>query len=193
MFPSFQNKIDNIFLDFQQFENNVTAIEDFCEWCNNVDEFYFNFNLFERLKYKSLDPLYALICCNSHIQKLIKSHSLAVQGMIEFDAIDKLNEVELIGWVLKYEDNELSYGDYTKVDNWKRNNLILHSWNSSVVIDCSNYSESLMFSETQPKYYYKLYEKYKITKEEFEIAKNVHGIKFFDLRTFLKVHKLIGI
>jgi len=189
MYPSLQNEIDCAFLEFKQFKNDITELEVFCEWSNNVEKMYFNIDSLERLRNKSLIPLFDLISSNFHIQELIKSYPLALQAMGEFNKINTTNEQELIDWLFKYEDNELDYGDYVKVDNWKKNNLILHSLDNSVVIDSCKYSSSLMFSDVYSEHYWNLFEKYKITEEEFELAKNKYGIKSYDLRTFLKFHE----
>jgi len=191
MYPSSQSIVKQVFIDFQKYKSDVTVIEEFCEWSDYIEKLFFNIDTIERLRNKSLQPLFSLLSNNSHIQKLIKSHPFAVQAMKEFDAINVLNEKDLIDWLLKYEVNELDYGDYVKIDNWEINNLILHPLDNSVVIDCSGYSESLMFSEVHPKFYWKLFEKYKITEDQYEIAKKEYRVKAFNLRTFLKVQKTL--
>jgi hypothetical protein len=186
---SLQSKINIVFKEFKKFKNDITDIDDFCEWSNEVKKLYSEVHVLDRLRNKFVEPLSNLCLSNSYIQELIKSYHFALQAMKEFDGINVLNESELIDWLFKYEENELDYGDYVKIDNWENNNLILHPLDNSVVIDCSKYSESLMFSEVHPKYYWKLFEKYKITEEQFEIAKKEYGVTAFNLRTFLKVHK----
>ncbi|WP_033960414.1 hypothetical protein [Psychroserpens jangbogonensis] len=187
---SLQGEIDNVLKEFKQFKNDVTDIDTFCKWTSEVKELYDNVDILDRMRSRFVEPLFNLSCKNSCIQKLVKLHPFATQAMKEFDEINVLNEGELIDWILKYEENELDYGDYVKVDNWEQNNLILHALDNSVVIDCFGYSESLIFSEVHPKHYWELFEKYKITEEQFEIAKEEFGVKAFDLRTFLKVRKL---
>jgi hypothetical protein len=185
-----QKQIETVIAEFDQFKNNVTAIEDFCEWCNEVGKLYESVNGFERLTLSFTEPLFELICNNRDIQELISTHPLSKKAMKEYKDLDSANENELIKWVLKYEENNPPYGDYEKVKNWEQNNLILHALDNSVVIDCSNYAESLQFSEIQPKHYWELFEKYKMTGEEFDTEKKKNKDLQFVLKTFLKFRSM---
>lgn len=116
----------------------------------------------------------------------MSSYSITKKAMEEYKALDISNEKELIEWVLKYEDNRLSCVDYEKGKNWEQNNLILHGLDESVLIDCNKNSESLQFSEIQPKHYWELHEKYKMTSEEFKIEQAKDEMTQFNLKNFLK-------
>ena len=187
---SLQIQIETAFSDFNKFKNDVTPIDDFCNWSSNVSKFYDSINLFERLNLKFTDKIFPLIMSNSYVEELINSYSIAKKAMEEYKVLDISNENELIKWVLKYEENELSYGDCKKVNNWEQNNLILHGQDDSVVIDCNKYAESLLFSEVQPKHYWELFEKYKMTHKEFNIEKTKDEKIQFELKTFLKFRQI---
>jgi hypothetical protein len=184
---SLQNQIENIFYDLNKFKNNVTDIETFFKWSIQVENFYDSINIYERISLKFVKPISDLFHKNSYIQSLITFYPFANKAMKDFKSLDKLNESELIEWVLKYDDNELSYGDYIKVNNWEQNNLIQHAFDNSIVLDCSKYAQSLQFSEIQPKHYWELFEKYKITSTQFNDAK-AHTIDLqYKLNTFLNI------
>ena len=179
-------QIEVFFNEFDTFKNDVTDIEDFCNWSRDIDAFYDTIGPLERLRLNFTDGIFKLMMANSYIQDLITLNAFAKKAMQEFDVLDVLNENELIEWVLKYEENELDYGDYEKVENWEQNNLILHAMSKSVVIDCSKYTKSLQFSYVYPKHYWELFEKYKISEEQFDIEKAKDKHFKYDLRTFLK-------
>ncbi|GGG51619.1 hypothetical protein [Bizionia arctica] len=187
-----QSNIEIVLKEFNQFKNNVTSITEFCQWQKEVEKLYDSVETMDRMNYKFLNPLSSLHFNNSYIQDLITLHPYAKQAIKDYNEINIQDEPELIEWLFKYEDNELDYGDYVRVDNWQHNNLILHAQDNSVVIDCTGYSESILFSKIYPDHYSVLFEKYQITDEEFQIAKKELGIESFDLRTFLKVRNLYG-
>ena len=61
---------------------------------------------------------------------------------------------------------------------------------NSIVIDCTKYSDSLKFPEIHSKQYWNLFEKYKITSEQFEEEKSKNKCFQYDLKTFLKYRKM---
>lgn len=182
-----QNQIKTIYAEFNQFKNNVTDIYDFCDWNLTVNKLFDEIDPFERLNLKFIQPLSTLVGKNSWFHNLISLYPFATKAMEEFYKLKSSNEIELIKWVLKYEENELSYGNYEKVKDWEQNNLILHSLDKRIVLDCTGYEHSLKFSVTHSKYYWELHEKYQITHEQFvnEQAKN-NKLKY-NLETFIKV------
>ena len=182
-----QKQIEIAFSEFNKFRNNITDLEVFCNWNSQINNLYENINIYERLNLKFIEPLSDLVVKNLDIQELITSYPFAKRAMKEFKSLDILNETELIEWVLKYEENDLSFGDYKKVNNWEQNNLILHSLDTSIVLNCTKYAASLHFSELHQKYYWELFEKYKITSKQFNEAK-VHTADLqYNLMTFLKI------
>jgi len=187
---SLQKQIETAFSEFNKFKNDVTDIEDFCNWDSHIQNLYKNINIADRFKLKFTKDIMDLAHEDLYIQKLITSFPLAKKAIKEFNNLNSSNEKELIKWVIKHEENELSFRAYEKVNNWEQNNLILHSLDKSIVIDCTNYHESLQFSEIHPKYYWELFEKYKITTEQFakEKAEN-KGLQYV-LKTFLKFRKI---
>jgi hypothetical protein len=185
-----QKQIETAFSEFNIFRNNITDLEVFCDWNSQINNLYENINIYERSKLKFIEPLSDLVMQNTYIQELITSYPVAKKAMNEFNSMDSSNESELIEWVLKYETNDLAYADYEKVNNWEQNNLILHSLDTSIVLDCTKYAASLHFSELHQKYYWELFEKYKITSKQFNEAK-VHTADLqYNLMTFLKMHGL---
>ncbi len=182
-----RKNIKNAFSEFNKFKNDVTDIEHFCNWNSHIQKLYKNINLAERFKLKFPKDIMDLVHKNSYIQELITSYPFAKKAMEEFNFLNSSNEKKLIEWVLKYEDNELTYGDYEKVNNWEQNNLILHALDKSIVIDCTKYAASLQFSELHPKHYWELFEKYKITSAQFKKAKALTKGLQYNLRTFLKI------
>ena len=183
-------QIEVFFNEFDKFKNDVTDIEDFCNWNSKIEKFYNSIGSLERLNLKFTDGIFELMMSNSYIQEIITSHDFAKKAMQEFDDLDSSNESELIKWLLKYEDNKLDYGDYEKVENWEQNNLILHAMSKSIVIDCSKYVVSLQFSEIHPKHYWELFEKYKITEAQFDIEKAKDKDFQYDLKAFLKFREM---
>ena len=183
-----QKQIETAFSEFNKFRNNITDLKIFCNWNTQINNLYENINIYERLNLKFIEPLSDLVMQNTYIQELITSYPFAKKAMKEFNIMDSSNESELIEWVLKYEPNDLAYADYEKVNNWEQNNLILHSIDPSIVIDCTKYAASLHFSELHQKYYWELFEKYKITSKQFNEVK-VHTADLqYNLMTFLKIH-----
>ncbi len=182
-----QKKIETAFSEFHKFRNDITDIETFCNWNIHIVNLYDSISLLERFSLKFTNTILDLVCKNSNIQKLITFYPVAKKAMNEFKRLDISNETELIQWVLKYEDNELFYSGYEKVNNWEQNNLMLHSLDKSIVLDGTKYAESLYFSEIHPKYYWELFEKYKITPEQFNEAKAQTKDLQYNLMTFLKI------
>ena len=184
---SLQKQIDSVFFEFNKFKNNITDIDTFCIWSLQVNDLYDNINLKERNSLKLTKSLLNLASSNDSIEDLIVYHPLAKKAMNDFKNLDISNEPQIIEWVLKYEKNELAYGNYKKVKNWKKNNLILHSLDNTIIIECSKYAESLYFSEIQTKYYWKIYKKYDFTAEEFSNVKAQIADLKYSLILFLEI------
>ncbi|MCL7765046.1 hypothetical protein MPF19_16605 [Polaribacter sp. Z014] len=181
-----QSEIERIYKEFKEFSNDVTLIEDFCIWSDKVAVFYSDIQIFEKMNFISPYSLLGLISSNSYIKELCTLNPLAKKALEEYNNLDLSNKKELIKWVLQYEEDAVSYGDYEKVDNWQVNNLILHGCDESVVLDCKLYAETLQFNDTHERQYNLLFEEYRMTSAEYreELAKNENFQ--FDLRDFVK-------
>jgi len=188
-----QKQIAKCLEEFSKFKNNLTSIDDFCEWSENCKKLYDEIDVYERMTYRYVKPLHELVYNNSAIQNLITFHPLAKKAKDDFYKLNRDNDRDLIEWVLKYEQNELANEPCKKVKNWKQNPLIFHPIDNSIVLDCRGYQESLQFSEIHHKYYWELYYKYMITSQQFKTAKAFNKNLTFSLETFIKIQEKYSI
>lgn len=173
--------------EFNEFKNDITDLEAFYNWAIRVHDLYDRVDIYDRIHLDFTNQLLDIVQANSSIMKLISLHPRAKKAMKEYINIHLTNESELVDWVLKYEDGDFYYGSYKKANNWEQNNLILHPLDNSVVIDCSKYAESVLFSVIQPKHHWELYEKYLISEKQFNNAKDDEDDFQLNLMSILKI------
>ena len=171
--------------DFNQFKNNITDVEDICNWHYNSEKIGNSFDLFEEFDYKFYKSFGKIKAEISSIYEIVAKYKLAVKAMKEFNSFDLKNEKNLVNWVLKYKNDNISFSSYEKNKNWEQNSLIHLESDPTVIFDCSKYKESLLFSDIYERYYLMLCEKYSPTKKHFEQnGGEVEG----SLSTFLYLH-----
>jgi len=84
---------------------------------------------------------------------IVRNGEITKKALQEYEKIDRLNECELLEWVLKYQDVGAIFNDeLRKSDDWEKNYLVIHK-EESIILDCSNYRSSFKFEEIYNKHY----------------------------------------
>lgn len=188
--PKLKQKIlrtERAIVEFKKFQNTITDIEDFVIWIDRAKDLYNSISITEKWNYNVFGEFNSIYVNVKYINNLITCNSVATKAIEVFNNIKTKNETEIIDWLIKYEENELFYSfGYTKIENWKHNNLIKFNDFENIIIDTTKFNKSIEFSDILEKTYNEYCTKYKPTKEIYE----EYGGLEYKLSDYLSVRDL---
>lgn len=162
--PSFEhitltNKIDSFYIQFEDFKNSITPISEYENWFKTVKEVYDNVNLLTHTEFKFFYDFSYFVVDNLFVLFIIENGEITQKALKEYDELDSSNEIDLLEWLLKYEDvRSIFSNDLRKVGTSEKKYLVKHKIDKSIILDCSNYSSSFKFE--------KIYNKHRDEKEK---------------------------
>lgn len=174
--------IEKAMSEFCQFSNGITDLTIIYDWykyhskvIGETDVFvgdYKHFKEFNKLK-TSLDKICEL-----------KDQFITVINALEELKNCKNKEGLLLSWLFKHQEIKgiATYG-FEILDN----HLVKLSFDKTVIIDCSNYNESLQFSKVYDDLYWMFLEKYRPTVEHF---KHENDYVVCTLENYLSLHNV---
>lgn len=179
--------------DFEKFENTITDIEVIMSWYYKYEAFNKSLTIYDRLNYDFIKSFTSIFNTVDDLHVVIEYNTMASLAMVEFEKLDKENEIRIIDWLIKFENNEL-YENYCYevIDNQETLYLIklldskFTEKHKNVIIDVKSYKESIVFYKTYKNLYDIYLEKYHPTKELFAI----YGGFVCDLSEFLSARNL---
>ena len=181
-----KQKIDNAITEFEQFKDRFVFIEEIGHWKNKHHELIKEFDFpsfFVEKRYLMFQPFRGLCDNIRYVIDHLEKHKFAMQALSELEVTE--NEKELVYWLFTYEWSHLSDYSFERLEGWEENCLITLKDYPSIVIDCSEYIESLQFSFLYNKHHEDLIKKYEPTKEHF---KQSDGGIVYSLENHLRLH-----
>jgi hypothetical protein len=148
--PSFEhitltNKIESFYVQFKEFKNKITLIEDYEIWFKTVKKVYDSINLRTHLGYKFFYNFSNFVVDNLFALYIIENGEITKKALEEYEKLENSNEFDLLEWKLKF--NDVRYLSNYKLINDEKKYLMKHEKEESIILDCSNYSSSLKFDK----------------------------------------------
>jgi len=182
-----KQRVERALIELEKHQNTITDLDEFVIWSDRAKELFNSIGLTEIWDYSFFDLFNSIYINVKYINNLKSNHFIAIKALEVFENIEKNNETEIIDWLIKYEENELFYSfGYTKIENWKQNNLIKFDELENIVIDATKYRKSIEFSDVLEKTYNEYCAKYKPTNEIYE----EYGGLEYKLSVYLSVRDL---
>ena len=181
-----KQKIEEASAEFDEFKNRLVWLEEFGYWKTKYHEVIKSLDfpyIFTQDTYLAFEPFRET--CNE-IRDLIdhlEKRQFAINALSELKEVE--SEKELVYWLLTYKKSYLSDYGFVRLDGWEQSGLITLEKYPLMIIDCSEYIESLQFSFLYNKHHDELLKKYDPTSEQI---KQYGGSVTYSLTSFLRLH-----
>lgn len=148
------NRIDMLTVQFEEFKNTVTLVEEVDSWYNQIKEVYDGINIFDHMEFKFFYDFSNLVVDNMFVHFIVENGEISKLALQDYSKIDRESENQISEWLLKYRDiRSIFSDDLKKSKDWDKRSLIKHKTEASIILDCSNYKSSFKFEEIYNKHY----------------------------------------
>lgn len=181
-----QNDINFAEKQFKKFENKITDISDLLLWLEQFEVLYKSVK-YIILEHPFVSSFIAIYTSVTNIKLLVDYLPKAENAIAEFKEIEKLNKSGVKDWLNKYKENELliPFG-YDETTNWEKTKLILfknspdvfnenHTIFENIIIDITNFENSIRFREIYEQNSYILDEIEMNANEKITTGNNVYS------------------
>lgn len=178
-----KENINKTLSQFNQFSNSITDLTIIYGWYKYQSEKIGETDILEG-NYKCFYEINKLKTCLDKVCELKDMSVLAINAIEELNGLNFEEEEFLVSWLFKYEKikSVATYG--FEVLN---NHLVKLSYNKTIIIDCSDYKESLQLSKIYDDLHWMFIDKYRPTKEHF---KQEGGHVICTLEKYLSLHNV---
>lgn len=177
-----KENIEKALLQLNQFSNGITDLDIIYSWYKNHSEIIGETDVFQD-DYEYLDKYNKLKTSLNKICELKDQFITVINAFEELKTCQGREDL-LLSWLFKYEKIKgiATYG-FEALDN----HLVKLSFDKTVIIDCSNYKESLQFSKVYDDLHWMFIEKYRPTVEHF---KQENDYVVCTLENYLSLHNV---